>query len=211
MSLMQVSGSKRLQSKIDQFSWYQTIDFEDGVSSSGYAWCGDPLWPSIKEYTGSLYGKRVLDLGSNAGIFCVRAALEGAECIGIEFDLWKPEDHYAEQADFVKGYFESKEGRTLPIKYLKGKMEDILDRDLSHFDWCFAIASIYYSSDMSHVIKRLYEICDNVLLRLRDESKIEMVCKLMNDVGFRLIATEKEDWSHLNSVSDEFHLFHYAR
>lgn len=202
---------KSLVEDIKKFSWYQTVDFEPGISSNGCAWCGDPVWPLIHEFTGNLSGKRVLDLGSNAGIFCVRAALDGAsECVGIESDSWKPDDHYSQQANFVKSYFESREGKTLPISYINGHMEELVNNNLGHFDWCFAIASLYYASDIKHVIEQLYQISNNVLLRLRDKSKIDFICSLMTEAGFSLRASLKEDWSHLNSQADEFYLFHYA-
>ena len=196
---------------VDKFNWYQTIEFEPGITSSGCAWCGDPLWPLIHSWTGSLSMKRVLDLGSNAGIFCVRSALDGAsECIGIESNSWKPYDDYLKQAKFVKEYFESKVERLLPIRYINGNMEDVLDNDFGYFDWCFAIASLYYSHDQPKVVDKLYKIAKNVIARLRDDSKIEYITALFEGTGFKLEKSIKEDWSHLKIKTDEFYLFHYV-
>ena len=51
-------------------SWYQTIEFEDGIKSPGYGDSGDSIWKIIQPYLPDLKDKRVLDLGSNAGLHC---------------------------------------------------------------------------------------------------------------------------------------------
>ena len=112
---------------IRENSWYQTIEFTLDVSSRGCKWCGDPAWQNIKKFLpSSLEGKRVLDLGCNAGIFCVRSALLGAdECIGVDCNDWRKDANYLEQAEFVKEFFEKKHNRKMNIRYIEGRMEDV--------------------------------------------------------------------------------------
>lgn len=201
-----------LQKLLDKFEWYQTIDFGDGLKSNGCAWCGDPVWKNILEFLPeNLEGKTVLDLGCNAGIFSVRSALMGAkEVTGVESNDWK--DDYLSQAELVKNVFQIKYKRVLPITYIKGRIEDVLERPHPVYDYCFAIACLYYTSDPDRVMKRISQICTNLIMRLRDESIIKRWTDLAENNGFKLQEYMRENWSQkLSAPADDFYLFHYAR
>ena len=202
-----------IKQKIAGFSWYQTIQFKEGIKSVGCEWCGDPAWENIRKLLpDSLEGKRVLDLGSNAGIFCVRSALMGAECVGIESDEWKKDTDYLKQAEFVKDYFEKDKKRSLPIRYLEGRIEDIIEQDLGHFDYCYGIACLYYLKEPEKVMKRLTDISDNIIMRLRDINQIELFTGLAEKNGFFLKGCMREEWwTKLGRVTDDFYLYHYGR
>ena len=107
-------------------AWYQTIKFEDDIISKGSPWCGEMAWDSIKTFLPkSLEGKRVLDLGCNAGLFSVKTALMGAkEVIGIDWPGWSPEVDFQEQQKFVTSYFSQKYNKTLHL--LLDKLRNIL-------------------------------------------------------------------------------------
>jgi 2-polyprenyl-3-methyl-5-hydroxy-6-metoxy-1,4-benzoquinol methylase len=197
---------------INSYSWYQTVDFNDGVKSKGIAYCGDPAWGNIKTFLpDNLNNKRVLDLGCNAGVFCIRSILMGAsECIGIDSNDWKKDD-YLGQAKFVKEYFEKKHNKIFNINYIKGRMEDVLKQDLGKFDYCYAIASLYYSSEPEFVVKRLSEICSNAIVRLRDADRIERFTSLFVKYGFVLRSSVQEKWyEKLNTKTDDFYMYHYV-
>ena len=199
---------------ISKISWYQTIEFEEGVISNGCKWCGDPAWQNIKKFLpSSLEGKRILDLGCNAGIFCVRSALmEAKECVGIDCNDWRKDSNYLEQAEFVKAFFEKKHNRKLNIRYIEGRMENILQEDNGIFDYCFAIASLYYTNKSEDVVKRISEICKNVIVRLRDKPRIEAFTQLFEKYGYKLVEVLQEKWwEKLNIQTDDFYLYHYAR
>ena len=102
-------------------SWYQTIDFGDGIKSKGCDWCGDPAWSNmIKFLPDTLEGMRVLDLGCNAGLFCVKSCMMGAEeAIGIDYTGWRPNQNWQEQQVFVKEYFEKKHNSKFNIAHSK--------------------------------------------------------------------------------------------
>ena len=130
----------QLQQFVNSRSWYQTIRFEDDVISKGCIWCGDPAWDNIVKFLPeSLEGMRILDLGCNAGLFCVRAALMGAkEVIGIDYTGWRPKWDFEEQQVFVKEYFEQKCNR----KFLINRI--FLNYDLpSHIEFIFLTFQAY--------------------------------------------------------------------
>ena len=194
--------------------WYQTIELEPGLTTHGCLYCGDPAWKNIQIFLPpSLKGMRILDLGCNAGIFCVRSALRGArECIGIDSNDWKEDTDYLRQARFVKEHFENYLGKQLPIRYIEGRMEEVLKRDLGKFDYCYAIASLYYTTDPEYVVQRISEISENVIVRLRDENRIRRFTELFEKFGYKMLASMQERWWEvLNIPTDDFYLYHYAR
>jgi SAM-dependent methyltransferase len=200
---------------IESRTWYQTIDFCKDVRSKGYEWCGDPAWQNIKQFLPkTLEGKRVLDLGCNAGLFCVKAALMGAkEVVGVDWHGWRPDLNFIEQQEFVRSFFEKKYRRKLPIEFLDIRMDEYLKRhDIGRFDYVFAIASIYYAEDPYQVVRKLADIADNVIVRLRDESIIHRFTELFKRGGFVEVKTMRECWAdRLHVPADDFYLYHYSK
>ena len=196
-------------------SWYQTIDFGDNIISKGCDWCGDPAWSNIVKFLPeSLEGKRVLDLGCNAGLFCVRSALMGAkEVIGIDYTGWRPKWDFQEQQRFVKQFFEWKCGRSLPITYISGKMEEILkEQDLGYFDYVYGIASLYYTEDPKGTVEEISKINDRAIVRLRDANRIAQFTKLFKDFGYREEKVLREKWWEvLNRKTDDFYLYLFVK
>jgi len=196
-------------------SWYQTIQFEEDVRSKGYDWCGEPAWRNIKTFLPeSLEDMRVLDLGCNAGLFCVEMALLGAkEVIGVDYSGWRPNWDFAEQREFVTAYFEQKYNRKLPITYITGMMEDVLEKqDIGKFDYVLAIASIYYSTRQDSVVKRLYDIANKVIVRVRDDDRIAVVKKLFGKYNFKETKILQEKWwEKLHKQTDDFYLFLFEK
>ena len=203
--------------KIEKFHWYQTIDFGDGIQSKGCAWCGDPAWPNIKQFLpSSLDGMRILDLGSNAGIFCIRSALMGAkEVIGVESGDWFRKHDYFTQALIVKEHFEKKHSSPLPIKYVRERMENFLDREnIGKFDYVYAIASIYYASSkkQDQMVKNISRITNNIIVRIRDKKRISKFDQLFTKYGFHISGLMDERWDKiLNRWTDRFFMIHYSK
>ena len=127
--------------------WYQTIKFNDEVSaiSSHSKLSGEPAWDYIKTLLPkSLEGKRVLDLGSNGGLFSIRASQMGAkEVIGIE-----REPKHLRQCAFVKKYF-----GTDNVKFINGSLENLPSMDIGKFDIVFAISVLYWVGRTGFVVK----------------------------------------------------------
>lgn len=195
-------------------SWYQSITFEPDVVSRGYGWCGDPAWSNIvKLLPESLEGKRVLDLGHNAGIFCVRSALMGArEVVGVDWEGWRPNWDFIEQADFVKKYFEQKHDKQLNITYNSGKMQEFLTKGgLGRFDYVYAIASIYYTDNADITVKAISEITDNVIIRLRDGHNA-VFTSLLKKYNYKEVRVIREEWwKKLDKQTDDFYLYLYSK
>jgi SAM-dependent methyltransferase len=119
--------------------WYQTIDI-DGVKTTTLTSSDDKVWEKIKTFLPhSLVGKRVLDLGCNAGLYSVKCAEMGAEVVGIE----AAPKHY-NQALFVKDCFENLLDKKLNITYSLSDISKVNFRKLGKFDYVLAIAILYH-------------------------------------------------------------------
>ena len=206
---------KELTDFVKSRSWYQTIDFGDNIVSKGCEWCGEPAWSNmVKFLPNTLDGLRILDLGCNAGLFCIKSALMGAkEIVGIDWTGWRPKWDFEEQQVFVKKYFEQKHGKAFPITYISGKMEEILQtQDLGRFDYVFAIASIYYTATPDETVKAISKIGKNVIVRLRDENRIAKFTGLFKAYGYREVKVIREKWwEKLNRKTDDFYLYLYSK
>lgn len=194
--------------------WYQTIHLTETAKTNGADHCGDPAWQNIKRFLpDNLKGKRILDLGCNAGIFCVRAALMGATCVGIDSNDWKKDCDYLAQAEDVKSFFENKEKTKLKIKYIKGRMEEILKnpQQLGMFDYALGIASLSYTTSPETVIDGLSRIARNVIARIRDiNNRIAQLENLFDKFGFEMKRMRRENWSFvLGKPTDDFYLYEY--
>ena len=162
--------------------WYQTIYLEEDLTTHGRAECGDPMWQKMKRILPKTFkGMRVLDLGSNAGIFCVRASLLGAnEAIGIE-----KSDHFYHQALFIKDYFEKKCNRKLNIKYIRKDMNDAVDKFTGRFDIIFAISSLYYlKKGEEEFVDKLNGLTDWVICGYREGQKESEFTRFFLRQGF---------------------------
>ena len=88
-----------------------------------------------------LDGKRVLEIGCNAGLFpihCVRK-LGAREAVGIEKD-----DRYYAQARWATETFAKLDGRYLPVRIYQGSMESFDYEGLGRFDLALMLAVIYH-------------------------------------------------------------------
>lgn len=210
---------EELRKFVSSRSWYQTIEFEEGIVSKGCDWCGDPAWSNIVKFLPkSLEGMRILDLGSNAGIFCVRSALMGAKVVvGIDYEGWRPNWDFDEQQVFVKEYFEQKAGRPFQIIYISGKMEEILKSKsfifrYPQFDYVYGIASLYYTEDPDGTVEAISKIADKAIIRLRDVSIIERFTTLFKKYGYREEDVLREKWwEKLDKQTDDFYLYLFSK
>lgn len=183
--------------KIDELRpWYQSIEL-DGMMTRRHGPSSIKLWKSIKAaLPRNLEGKRILDLGCNAGHYSIQVALLGAkEVIGIELS----ELAYA-QALFLKEYFESNHG-LLNVKYMNENISDVDFKKLGYFDYIFALAILYHLDtykgrknvvktfpNRNRIIKILTEIGDNIIVRNRKDNYDELFAKF----GFKSKMLKKE-------------------
>jgi len=130
--------AKEIEELRKDFKWYQKIDLGEGIVTPGHSDCGDIAWRQLRDHLPKpLGGLRVLDLGCNAGAYCVRAALEGAEVVGVDCD-----QRWLDQAKFVKKSFEEKYQTNLKITFIKELIENV--SDIGIFDIVIASGVLYH-------------------------------------------------------------------
>lgn len=181
--------------------WYQTIIEDDEILIKGHGACGDPAWPFIRDLLPhNLKNKYILDLGSNAGIHCIRAALENAKVIGID-----ALDQYIEQSSFIKKYFENKYKRILDIKFYKKQIEYIDELKLGKFDIVLAVSIIYHIGKLGgrkkgedllklrrNTIKKICDLSKNIIItRVRKDEDLEWSDPMFIENGFKLKARNR--------------------
>lgn len=132
--------NQQLHNKIKELGpWYQNVDLYDSVSikSSHSKYSGEWAWNYLKEFLPEdMSGMRVLDLGSNAGLFSIRCAQRGAQVIGVENN-----NGHLRQANFLKEYFEVDN-----VRFVKANIENIPMMDLGFVDYdiILAVAVLYW-------------------------------------------------------------------
>ena len=177
--------------------WYQTMDLGDGLLAQGYRDSGDFIWPRIRALLPkNIKGKRILDIGCNAGVFCIRAAQEGAEVVGIDHDV-----KYLAQAKFLKQYFDELDGE-LPITYINANIELIdIKKDFGLFDYVFGMAVIYHLHYIPKMAIQISNITDVFIGRFStrkdgQKTKLRPFTYAMRDLGFKIT---HNDGKHLSS------------
>jgi len=177
---MDFTNREAVLERIESYKpWYQNIWLEDDLLIKGHGGCGDPALPHVYSVlTKEIKGARILDLGSNAGIHAIRFAQKGAKQIVCIEAL----EMYHKQFSFVRGYIDRQ--LELPIKYVKGYVEEISDLVSGKFDIILALAILYHIGKMTvpgrrkegikkereKVVKSLCELsCGNIVVRERKE------------------------------------------
>jgi tRNA (mo5U34)-methyltransferase len=132
--------------------WFQNLDL-NGVPTAPNHFLGD--YPRVKwEQIASgvprdLTGATVLDVGCNAGFYCVELKRRGASrVLGVDVD-----DRYLEQARFAAGVL------NLDIEFEKHSVYDV-DRIAGQFDYVFFMGVFY------HLRYPLYAL-DKVITKVR--------------------------------------------
>lgn len=120
----------------------QYQDFGDGGASDSAAKLKELNLPD------NMKGMRVLDLGCNAGFFCIEAAKRGATCVGIE----AREDYHrdAENNAMKAGVHEQ-------CEFLNMSWEDFILDHVGHekFDYVLWLAAIHYEKRPTQMVNTL--------------------------------------------------------
>lgn len=165
-----------LKQQIKQLGgWYQKIDL-DGIVTTSSTQSTIDVWKKIRLLTGDIKGKKILDLGCNAGLYSINSIIEGArEVIGVELN-----STFFNQALFIKDYYENKYKKLFPLTYLKMNISDIDFSTIGKFDIVYAIAVLYHVgkhrfgkntieslNEQKNIIKKLCEISNCIIVRGR--------------------------------------------
>ncbi|MHA2079382.1 MAG: class I SAM-dependent methyltransferase [Candidatus Thorarchaeota archaeon] len=123
--------------------WYQ--GFRIGglmVPSRGVS--GEGLWRKIKPMLPSLKGKKILDLGCNAGYMSYQMAKMGASVLGVDNS-----EHAIEQAEFCREFFPC----PTPPKFIIEDL-DLFDSD-EEFHLVLASSILYHLKRPAELLSRL--------------------------------------------------------
>jgi len=163
-----LSNYRQIKFDIDKLSpWYQPIPIGLGLSTIATDKNGKKIRVAstdrgVKKWKKfikpgmpfDLQGKRVLEIGCNAGLFplyCARK-LGARETVGIEKD-----NHYYSQAIWMLKTMSKIDNRYIPTRFYQGSMENFDYESLGCFDIVFMFAVIYHigkSDDYSHLSQK---------------------------------------------------------
>jgi 2-polyprenyl-3-methyl-5-hydroxy-6-metoxy-1,4-benzoquinol methylase len=153
----------------------------------GHGACGDGFYPHLKEVIGeSFQGKRILDLGSNAGIISIRAVKEGASADCIEaLGL------YHRQFDFLCSYFGLSGSDSISLH--KIYVEQIDQLPLLEYDIVLALAIMY------HVGKLTVPGRAHKKMRKARQSVVKLICEKVKPNGMVIVRNRQmhdTEWDH---------------
>jgi ribosomal protein L11 methylase PrmA len=190
--------------------WYQLIDFEEkGNKITGGKGDVVTTWNNIKTLLPeNLNGYRVLDLGCNAGIYCINSILMGArEAIGIDNS-----DVYYKQALFLREHMEKKHDRIMNIKYINGPIHKNL-KELGKFDIVFALSILYHikNNHIQEVCKWIADNTNNIICRFRNNNDIKRFTLIFAQHGFEVKKQFKENNIFTKDTKRKKYLIQYIK
>jgi len=161
---------EKLRATIEELSpWYQSIDFGDGIITPGGKFYGDPLWSTLRSFLpANLDQMNFLDVGSNAGIFCIRLGLEACvNVVGVERN-----EKWIKQSEFLMKYFTQKHDPNLPgkVKFVHDGAESFLN-SIPHNTRYFAIIAIsvlYHQNNPDEYARLFNQYTDTIITRWRN-------------------------------------------
>jgi tRNA (mo5U34)-methyltransferase len=133
--------------------------------------------PLVQLFGGSLTGKRVLDLGCNAGFWSLCAVEAGCDYVlGID-----GRQMHIDQANFV---FEANEVETDRFDFVTGNLFDIDFRRFGSFDIVLCLGLMYHVSKHVVLMEKISEVNSDILLIDTTLSMLPGSClELRQDVG----------------------------
>lgn len=130
---------------------YYGRGFEIGQCSS--IEFGSGKWRFIKKYLPDVFGKRILDLGSNNGVMPLEMLRAGAASV----TGYEPDPTFAAFAEMNHKWFEFIDNRKYNFKIRKKHMHEILDSNMTKYDIVTAFCSLYFESieNMNRIVRLL--------------------------------------------------------
>jgi SAM-dependent methyltransferase len=145
-------------------SWYYHLDFGYGVEVRPELrrdpHAGEANWRWLEAHLPELSGKRILDVGCNAGLYDLRMCEAGAaEVVGIERDT--------RQAEFVRSWFQARRGADYSAaRYVAGDARTLDFSQLGRFDMACLFCVLYHLGEAAErVIASLANVAGVVALQ----------------------------------------------
>jgi len=156
--------------------WYAPVNLGNGIVMRPWNWPDAPLNTPhmggdrfefiLRRNLPNLQGKRILDLGCNAGLISIHLARCGArEVVGVDSHAtW---EGWYEQATFVKEVVEWRCAAHYNVRYVDADIRTLSALDLGRFDVVLALCSVYYLDDeeIERLIRHVATISDLFLIQ----------------------------------------------
>lgn len=162
MSLSTEKLQSRARSLVDSFPfWWHCIDLY-GVKTKNKSYWGEPadypqaLWDDLKWHVApDLSGKRVLDIGCNAGFFSIQMRRRSAEVVGVDANQMFPFPPY--QVDFVA---QAQGVARLLMLDIDFRHQDfrLLSEDFN-FDIVLFLGVLYHLEDPQEGLRKVRRLC----------------------------------------------------
>ncbi len=180
-----VMSDELIAATIPKYRWFAHVPFGNGLMAQSTAWPDAPLHSPhmgvakfefiVRRNLPDLQGKRVLDLGCNAGLIAIHMARLGAiEVVGIDTETSWPQ--WREQAEFVRAAFEWRCRAKYNVRYIEANIRDVPSLDLGRFDVVTALNCLYYLAepDIARVARHVSTIADVFLVQCntRDQKQL---------------------------------------
>ncbi len=141
--------------------WFHCIDLGRGVVTKTETAIGEPVehprptWELVREHLpADLSGKSVLDVGCNAGFYCVEAKRRGAaRVLGVD-----AQRSLVRQALFVRRVL------GLDIEFRRMSVYDLEARALGQFDITLALGLVYHLKHLVLALERLFQVTRETLI-----------------------------------------------
>ncbi|HVS20691.1 MAG TPA: DUF1698 domain-containing protein [Pyrinomonadaceae bacterium] len=141
--------------------WFQCIDLGGGVSTKTKSAIGEPVeyprptWEKVKTcLPENLSGKSVLDVGCNAGFYCIEAKRRGAaRVLGVD-----------SQRDLIRQAVFVREVLKLDIEYQRMSVYDLDPFVIGQFDITLALGLIYHCKHLVLALEKLFTVTRELLI-----------------------------------------------
>ena len=150
-----ISEVKRLE------PWFHWIDLGDGLVTKTKSAIGEPVehprptWDKVKVcLPDDLSGKTVLDVGCNAGFYCLEMKRRGAaHVVGID-----SQRNLIRQAAFVRDV------NSLDIDYRRMSVYDLDPHSIGQFDVTLALGLLYHCKHLVMALEKLFIVTRELLI-----------------------------------------------
>lgn len=142
--------------------WFHQIDLPGGLQTKTESYFGEdadhpkPTWAKVRQaFPDSFAGKRVLDVGCNAGFYSFEALERGAEYVlGVDAVRWQ-----VQQARFV-----AQAKGVANADFQRASIYELDPRKHGTFDVVLALGLVYHLKHLIAGLERLFTVTDDLLI-----------------------------------------------